>query len=207
MSNPDMKGYYFITDTNLTKAGNIEDVKKALIAGVKFIQYRNKSGNTREIYNEAKIIKILCREYGAYLIINDRIDIALAVDADGVHIGQKDLPISVVRILLGVNKIIGVTVSTINEATDAEKNNADYLGVSPIFSTSTKKDAGIPIGIELLNQIDKNSSLPIVAIGGITLENTASVISNGADMICALSAVLQKDDIIEEINKFQRMFK
>jgi len=140
-------------------------------------------------------------------IINDRVDIALAVDADGVHIGNDDMPYGVSRKLLGKKKIIGVTVHNVKEAVKAQKMGADYLGVSPIFSTGTKKDAGLPVGVELIKKIKRSVSIPIIAIGGINLSNAPRVIEAGANGLCAISAVVTKQNVKQEIEKFQELFR
>jgi thiamine-phosphate pyrophosphorylase len=201
-----MRGYYFITDSTYSAAGMASDVENAVAAGVKIIQYRNKAAQTRILYNEALSIRNLCTKSGAKLIINDRIDIALAVDADGVHIGREDMPYSEARRLLGKDKIIGVTVHTLEEALIAQDLGADYLGVSPIFATATKLDAGTPCGVEGLRAIRKASRLPIAAIGGIDLSNVGIVIEAGADMVCAISAVVTRPDVAAQIRKFQKEF-
>jgi thiamine-phosphate pyrophosphorylase len=198
-----MKGYYFITDPVCSIAGVMSDVEKAISAGVKIIQYRNKTAQTRTLYEEALQIKKMCAGSGCLLIINDRIDIALAVDADGVHIGQEDMPYQEARQLLR-DKIIGVTVHDLDEALLAEEWGADYLGVSPIFSTATKSDAGVPCGLETLKAIRGACKLPIAAIGGIDLSNARFVIEAGADMVCAISAVVAKADVTVEIKRFQK---
>src|SRR5664280_2108847 len=195
-----MKGYYFITDTELSVAGAISDTAKALSAGATIVQYRQKSGSSAAQYAEALQLKNLCRN--AMFLVNDRIDIALAVDADGVHIGRDDLPLPVVRRLLKSEKVIGVTVRNLEEAVHAAKEGADYLGVGPIFATATKGDAGRPIGIDLLRQIREACKLPLVAIGGITIANAREVIAVGADMICAISAVVTAPDIEEAVWAF-----
>ena len=201
-----MKGFYFITDSTLSLKGIVPDVEKAVAAGVKIIQYRNKAPETHVVYDEAWHMKTVCMGSGCRLIINDRVDIALAVDADGVHIGQEDLPYQEARKLLGKNKIIGVTVHTIDEAITTERLGADYLGVSPIFATDTKPDAGKPCGIAMLKEIRSACRIPIAAIGGINLVNVRQVIEAGADMVCAISAVAAKPDVAAEIRKFQKEF-
>ena len=200
-----MKGYYFITDSRLSKAGNISDIQTALDAGARMVQYRNKTGNALEMYKEALIITKMCEHIP--FIINDRIDIALAVDADGVHIGQDDLPIDVVRRLIGLGKLIGVTVHNVQEAIEAKSNDADYLAVAPVYPTNTKANIKEPVGPELIKEIKKACRIPVIAIGGINLDNAPDVIKAGADMVCAISAVLNSDDIKSEIGKFQRLFE
>jgi thiamine-phosphate pyrophosphorylase len=138
--------------------------------------------------------------------VNDRIDIALAVGAGGVHIGGEDMPYREARRLLGKDRIIGVTVHNAEEAREAEAWGADYLGVSPVFATGTKADAGAPCGTGTLAAIRRSCRVPLVAIGGIDLSNADDVIAAGADMVCAISAVVTKPDVEAEIIKFQRKF-
>lgn len=202
-----MRGYYFITDSSLSLTGNIADVMNAVSAEVDIVQYREKALDTGALYSEALLLAELCRGTETKFIVNDRIDIALAVDADGVHIGQSDMPYNAARRILGVQKIIGVTVHNVEEAVNAEKEGADYLGVSPVFSTSTKSDAGAPGGLELVTAVRRVCKLPIVAIGGIDLSNAVDVIAAGADMVCAISAVITKPDVAAEIRKFQGIFQ
>ena len=199
-----MKGFYFITDANLSLAGSKSDVRAAAKAGASIIQYRRKECTTAFLYKEAMELKALCG--AAKFIINDRIDIALAVDADGVHVGRDDLPVKVVRNLLGQDKIIGVTVRDPEEAVKAEKEGADYLGVGPVYYTSTKKDAGSPAGIQLIEHVQNICRLPVVAIGGITLENAGEVIKAGADMICAVRATVAEPDVEKAVSEFQKLF-
>jgi len=199
-----LKGYYFITDASLSRAGNASDVRSAVSAGVKVIQYRNKCSNTKEMYEEALKLKSICK--GAHFLINDRVDIALGINADGVHIGGEDLPYKVARKLLGRKKIIGITVKSVNEARQAQRLGADYIGVSPIFATNTKKDAGKPAGITLIEKIKDVVSIPVIAIGGINLSNAKEVISAGADGLCAISAVVTKPNVKKEIKMFQALF-
>ncbi len=200
-----MKGYYFITDSALSRAGNVSDVEQAESCGVEVVQYRNKNAETMEMYKEALRLREICRS--AALLINDRIDIALAVNADGVHLGQSDMPYRAARKMLGPGKIIGITVHNLAEALEAEGQGADYLGVSPIFSTKTKSDAGKPAGIALIEEIREKVEIPLIAIGGINLANAPEVVRAGADGVCAISAVVAKENVSEEIRKFQELFK
>ncbi len=200
-----MKGYYFITDAGLSRAGNLSDVQEAVAAGVSLVQYRAKDESLRAMLAEALELKKLCR--GTRFVVNDRVDVALAVDADGVHLGQDDLPGDAARRLLGPGKIIGITVSSLEEALAAARHGADYLGVSPIFPTGTKPDAGAPTGLALLRDIRKALSLPLAAIGGLTLKNCPEVIAAGVDLVCAISAVVTQADVRGEIEKFQRLFR
>lgn len=202
--NPDRKhsllkkiDFYLVTDSGLSKKGTLSDVKEAVEAGCKIVQYREKNLSTREMIREAAEIKRICSDKAIFLV-NDRIDVALAVDADGVHIGQDDMPIETARRLLGECKIIGLTVHNADEAIEAEKKEADYVGLSPIFDTATKKDAGDGIGPDKIREIKNAINIPIVAIGGINKENCKSVIRNGADSLVAISAVVCSDDVKSE---------
>jgi thiamine-phosphate pyrophosphorylase len=199
-----MKGYYFVTDTKLSRAGNVSDVQNAVAAGVQVVQYRRKAASTAELFAEAVVLRKLCHR--TLFLVNDRVDIALAVQADGVHLGQEDLPLTAARKLLGREKIIGLTVHSLDEARQAEAAGADYLGISPIFTTQTKADAGRPAGIQLIRQIKRAVKIPLVAIGGINLANAPEVVQAGADGLCAISAVVSREDVRGEIEKFQRIF-
>lgn len=200
-----MRGYYFITEARLSRAGNVSDVASAVAAGVRVVQYREKQGRTRDLVAEARQMRELCRH--TLFLVNDRVDVALEVGADGVHLGQEDLPCPEARQILGPGKIIGVTVRTVAEALAGQAGGADYLGVSPIFATATKDDAGAPTGVALLAEIRRRVSLPLIAIGGITLANAPEVIRAGADGVGAISAVVTRADVRAEIEKFQRLFR
>lgn len=201
-----LRKYYFITDRDLSQKGNREDVKSALSAGVCAIQYRNKINDIEVMVEEAKEIKKLCDQTSVPFIVNDALDVALVVDADGIHIGQGDVAYKAAREALGSDKMIGVSVSTLEQALLAKEAGADYLGVGPIFETATKLDAGTPCGIHLIREIKKVCHLPLIAIGGITLENAKSVIEAGADSVCAISAVIGKENVEKEIQKFNVLF-
>ena len=196
---------YFITDSNLTKKTILEDVKSAIRAGVKIIQYREKGESTGDMIKEAKATGELCKKNNVLFIINDRVDIVLAVDADGVHLGNKDMTYSIARKILGSKKIIGLTVHNIREAVEAERIGADYVGVSPIFETKTKLDAGRPAGLKLIKDIKKAIKIPFVAIGGINENNLGSVIEAGARSIAAISAIVTKDNVEKECKKFREV--
>jgi thiamine-phosphate pyrophosphorylase len=199
-----MKGYYFITDARLSRAGNVKDVEQALAAGVRVVQHRDKETDLAAMIEEARRLRHLCQE--ALFLVNDRVEVALAVGADGVHLGQEDLHYREARRLLGEKKIIGITVNTPEQALEAARLGADYLGVSPIFATRTKPDAGEPAGLSLLREIRRRVRLPLIAIGGITLDNAPSVIEAGADGVCAISAVVTRPDVRGAIEEFQGLF-
>jgi thiamine-phosphate pyrophosphorylase len=200
-----ISGYYFVTDSGLSIAGDEDDVRSAVRAGAGIIQYRDKEAGGMEMLERAKRLRSLCG--GALFIVNDRVDVALACGAGGVHLGQDDLPCETARKILGKRAVIGVTVHSAAEARKALSDGADYLGVSPIFATGTKKDAGPAAGVKLVEEIRVFSPVPIVAIGGINLENAQSVIRAGADAVCAISCVVTKIDVEAEVRKFQALFQ
>jgi thiamine-phosphate pyrophosphorylase len=203
----ELKGYYFITDSKLSRAGNESDVLSAVSCGVEVVQYRNKNAQTLQMYEEALVLKEICLDGDCLFLINDRLDIALAVEADGVHVGQTDMPCLQARRLLGPEKVIGVTVHNLAESVQAEGEGADYLGVSPIFQTATKPDAGKPAGIKLIEEIRDHVNIPLVAIGGINHSNASQVIGAGADALCAISSVVARVNVSGEIKRFQEKFK
>jgi thiamine-phosphate pyrophosphorylase len=200
-----LKGYYFITGSDLSRHGDLSDVRAAVGAGVSVVQYRDKDADSAAMYRKAHALKRLCK--GAMFLVNDRIDIALAVNADGVHLGQHDFPLAVARKLLGKKKVIGVSVSTVSQAARAVREGADYLGVGPIYATSTKTDAHRPVGVDLIRKIKARFDLPVVVIGGISVDNAPQVIAAGADALCAISAVVTKRDVASSIRAFRDLFK
>ncbi len=193
--------FYLVTDSELSKKGTLFDVKEAVESGCRIVQYREKNKSTQEMVHEASEIKRICSDRAIFLV-NDRIDVALAVDADGIHIGQDDMPIDIARELLGSDKIIGLSVHDRDEAVQAEKKGADYVGLGPVFDTSTKKDAGKGVGPSRIREVKAAITVPVVAIGGINKENCSSVIENGADSLVAISAVICSDDVKKETKLF-----
>jgi thiamine-phosphate pyrophosphorylase len=189
---------YVITDRELSKGRPLEEVVNvALEGGATVIQLREKKLTDREIFIMGMKIKPLIQKADACFIINDRIDLALALDADGVHLGQSDLPLNIARKLMGEKKIIGISVKTIEEAQEAEAQRANYLGVGSIYPTKTKKDTGPIVGPQRISQIRKAVNLPIVGIGGIQLHNIKEVIKAGAVGIAVVSAVMGAPDMAE----------
>ncbi len=169
----------------------------ALDGGATVIQLRDKKASTRTLVEEGLALRALTRERGALLIVNDRIDVALAVEADGAHVGQDDdMPIALARKLLGPDRILGVSAGNLEDATTAVAGGADYLGVGPIYATNTKADAGQPIGLALLSELVRRYSIPLVAIGGIQAENAATVVQSGATGIAVISAVVSTEDVV-----------
>lgn len=164
-------------------------VQTALEAGIRWVQYRRKDCSRRILYNEARKLRDQTARFNALLIINDYVDIALFAGADGVHVGQDDLPIGEVRKVLG-DKIVGVSTHSLREAVDAERGGADYIGFGPIFHTATK-DAGIPKGPAAVAEIKGAISIPVIAIGGITPGNVAEVFRSGADGVAVSSGIFR----------------
>jgi len=189
-----IKGLYFVTDSRLTRQGILKDAKQVIEAGCRLIQYREKNKSSREMLEEAKQLASLCKSKGALFIVNDRLDIAQAVDADGVHLGQSDLPIDLARKILGKEKIVGTSNHSVEEAKRSEEAGADYISVGPVFYTNTKKDAGPPVGLNLLKQIRAITRLPIVGIGGVNEENLEQVLRAGADSVAIISAIVSSND-------------
>lgn len=200
---------YLVTDRNLTLARELLYViEEAILGGVTIVQLREKDSLTRDFYQLAKQVAEMTKKYQVPLIINDRLDIALAVNAEGLHIGQSDLPYHVARKILGPDAIIGLSVESIQDAEDAESLDVDYLGISPVFSTNTKTDIAQPLGLEGIKAIRKFSQHKLVAIGGINKSNTKEIISAGADGIAVVSAICSaqsprnaSNQLIEEILK------
>lgn len=186
----------YVTDDRITEDIQFLDILEAsLKGGATIIQLREKSMSTMLFYKRAVAAKQLCDKYLIPLIINDRVDIAMAVNAAGVHIGQKDMPVSVTRELLGGNKIIGWSVSNLEQAIEANQLEVDYIGLSPLFATNTKtQDLDSPLGITGLKKMKELSNKPIICIGGVNADNAASVMENGSDGIAVVSAISQADN-------------
>ena len=190
-------GVYFITSSEFGWTHE-ELAKMALEAGVRIIQFREKNMSTKRMFEIARRLRKMTDEYGATFIVNDRVDLALAVGADGVHVGQDDLPAEVVREIF--DGIIGVSAHTVDEAKRAERF-ADYLGVGPVFGTKTKKDAKEPIGVEGLREIVLSVSIPVVAIGGINRNNVLEVLKAGVAGVAVISAIAGAKDPKEEAKR------
>ncbi|EPY2273571.1 thiamine phosphate synthase [Clostridium sporogenes] len=187
---------YLITDRRFLEGRELKKVvEDAILGGVTIVQVREKDVSTREFYNVAKEVKEVTDYYKVPIIINDRLDIAQAIDAHGVHLGQKDMHLNIARRILGKDKIIGISVGNVKEALEAENNGADYLGIGTIFPTGSKKDVDAIIGIDGLSKIKNNISIPSVAIGGINKTNFKDVLNTGIEGISVISAILDEDDI------------
>ena len=180
-----------ITDESLCP---VTIAELALKGGAAMIQIRHKSASGSQLFSWAVEIRNQCQKYQALFIINDRVDIAMASKADGVHLGQQDMPATAARKLLGKERIIGVSASSFEEALQAEKEGANYIGFGHIYPTFSKEKGFPPLGTEALQKTAAFISLPIIAIGGVSLENTATLISCGATGVAVISAVSRADD-------------
>ncbi len=202
-----MHGLYVITHAeNPAGYTHYQLAKMALKGGAQFIQLRDKKMEARELMKIGIEIRQLCEHYGARLIINDRIDLAYATDAHGVHLGQQDLPISVARNILGEQKIIGGSASTIKEAQALEAGGADYIGFGHIYNSTTKQKSYAPRGIETLRQVVREVSLPVFAIGGITMEDAGEVAKTGVAGLAVSSAVYSVSEPIDAAIKLASLF-
>lgn len=200
------KGIYGITGDNFSNGrSNYFCVEEMIKGGIKIVQYRAKTKDTREKVKEAREIRELCRKNGVIFIVNDNVDIALLVDADGVHIGQEDMHPDDVRKLIGDNKIIGLSTHSEKQGVEAYKNpNVDYIGVGPIFPTTTKDTT--PVGLGYLEYAVKNLDLPFVAIGGIKAHNIDAIIAKGAQRVCLVSEIVGADSISDMARNLQEKF-
>lgn len=190
-----MQGLYLVTDRTLCGDRLLEDlVRQALEGGAVYVQLREKYVSTRVFVEEAQKIKALTAQYRVPLIINDRLDVALAVKAEGVHIGQDDMPYAIARRLMGLRAIIGLSVENWDDVVKAQELDVDYLGVSPIFETPTKTDTKGSWGLEGLTRIKSYSRHPLVAIGGLNASNAEDTLKAGADCIAVVSAICAAPD-------------
>lgn len=195
---------YAVTDRHwLNGATLYSQVEKALKGGVTFVQLREKSLDESAFFQEAVELKKLCKEYKVPFVINDNVEIALKMGADGVHVGQSDMEAGDVRAKLGPDKIIGVSANTVEQALLAEKRGADYLGVGAVFLTGSKDDAD-DVSIETLKNICEAVSIPVVAIGGISKHNVAELAGSGIDGIAVISAIFAQEDIEAAANDLRK---
>jgi len=186
---------HVLTDITLqSRFTHVELTRQAIAGGADTIQFRQKSGSTREMIDIARRMKSLCEKADVSFIVNDRLDVALAAEADGVHLGQDDFPLPLARKLMGPDKIIGGSASDMEEARICLSEGADYVGFGPVFPTTSKDDAGPVSGIDRLKEIVENIPLPIIVIGGVSAENTPAVMRAGAAGIAVISAVCCQED-------------
>jgi thiamine-phosphate pyrophosphorylase len=194
-----------ITDVRLARGhDHVAIAEAALAGGADMIQLRDKTGRLRDLLPQAQTIQALCRARGAVFIVNDRVDLALAADADGAHVGQEDLPAASARRLLGPGRLMGVSTHSLAQAEAAQQVGADYIGFGPMFATGTKDTGYTPRGLKALHEIRRAVSLPILVIGGISLENVSLVIEAGATAPAVISAVVAAPDIAAAAAAFRQ---
>ncbi len=197
---------YLVTDQDLMSTPTLEQaVEEAIAGGCTLVQLREKKTSSLDFYNTAVAIKRITDDHGVPLIINDRVDIALAVEAAGVHIGQEDLPASIVRKIIGPGKILGLSVSSLKEAMKARLEGADYLGVGAMFATGTKTEAKL-VTMEELKRIKASVDLPCVVIGGINETSIPLFEHTGIDGIAVVSALIAKKDILSAAGNLKKLF-
>ena len=197
---------YLVTDRrNKTDEEFLNIIEEAIKGGTTIVQLREKTASTKEFYDLALRVKEITSRYGVPLLINDRIDIALAVDSEGVHIGQDDMPADIAREIIGEDKILGVSASTVEEAKKAEKDSADYIGSGAVFPTATKDDAD-SVSKEELKEIVDSIDIPVVAIGGITVKNANTLKGSGIAGFSVVSAIMSAEDPKEASKKLKEIY-
>ena len=204
MKNLDLS-LYLVTDKSDDVEKFLKTIEEAIKGGVSVVQIREKTADTLDFYNLALKVKEITTKYNIPLIINDRVDDALAIDAEGVHVGQSDMPCDITRALVGHDKIVGVSAATIEEAKKAEKDGADYIGTGAVFPTATKDDAP-KITKKDLKEIVDSINIPVVAIGGITIENASELIDTGISGLSVVSAIMSSDDPKKSSEKLLNIF-
>ena len=205
---PNETDIYALTDSKFARGRSVEEQARALLgAGVKILQYREKHATREVMLEECRLLARLCREAGACFIVNDHIDLAMAVDADGVHVGQGDMPMAEVRRLVGPEKIIGLSTHSPAQAEKAVRDGADYIGVGPIFATQTKEDVTDPVGFEYLEWVVENCPLPFVAIGGIKEHNVGELVKRGCTCCALVSELVGADDIAAKVAAVREAMK
>ena len=198
---------YLVTDRSLMSSATIEEsVEKAILGGCTLVQLREKDISSKEFYETAVSVREVTSRLGVPLIINDRVDIAVAVCADGVHVGQDDLPADVVRRMIGEDKIVGVSASNLTEALAAADAGADYIGVGAMYATGTKTDATIT-SMDELRAIRQAVTLPIVVIGGINKETAVNFYGTGIDGLAVVSAVVSQKDVASAASELKELFR
>ena len=202
-SHGSLSGLYVILDPSVCPDRSLTDVlKEAAKAGARLFQYRNKSASMKEAYAEALLLRKVSLDAGVTFIVNDRCDLALAVDADGVHLGQEDLPLDLARKVMGPDKLIGISTHNPDQVREATAGKPDYLGFGPIFKPGSKQDHDSVVGLEGLRAIRGLTSLPVFAIGGIHIDQAGEVIRAGANGVAIISAILKAPDISHAVKSF-----
>ena len=198
-----LSGLYIILDPSVCPARPLVEVLTAAAeAGAVLFQYRNKSAAMKDAYTEALALRQAAAKAGVLFIVNDRCDLALAVDADGVHLGQEDLPLDLARKVMGPDKLIGISTHNSDQVREATAGKPDYLGFGPIFKPGSKQDHDPVVGLEGLRAMRSLTSLPVFAIGGIQIDQVGEVMRAGADGVAVISAILKAPDISHAVNAF-----
>lgn len=198
-----LAGLYIILDPSVRPGRSLDDIlKEAAGAGATLFQYRNKSASMQEAYAEALVLRRVAAEMGVTFIVNDRCDLALAVDADGVHLGQGDLPYDDARRIMGAGKLVGLSTHNPSQVKEADRLKPDYIGFGPIFKPGSKQDHDPVVGVQGLRQIRSLTSLPVFAIGGITVENVVDVMRAGADGVAVISAIVAAPNVRQAVTDF-----
>lgn len=205
---PKIGQLHVLTDTIVqSRYSHVDLARMAIEGGADTIQFRQKKGTSLELYNNAEAIITLCRDAGVTMIVDDRIDIAFAVDADGVHLGQKDIPIPVARKLLGENKLIGGSATDFDELKKVIDSGADYVGFGPVFGTMSKENPGKPKGIDFMKKVVERTSIPVVAIGGIKPPHVEPLLSIGIQGVAVISAICCEPDPEAATREFMNIIK
>ena len=198
-----LSGLYVILDPSVCPDRSLTDVlKEAATAGARLFQYRNKSASMKEAYADALVLRKVALDAGVTFIVNDRCDLALAVDADGVHLGQGDLPLDLARKVMGPEKLIGISTHNPDQVREATAGKPDYLGFGPIFKPGSKQDHDPVVGLEGLRAMRRLTPLPVFAIGGIQIDQAGEVMRAGANGVAVISAILKAPDISHAVNAF-----
>ncbi|HEY8579662.1 MAG TPA: thiamine phosphate synthase [Beijerinckiaceae bacterium] len=207
--NPDASAYRLclVTDRALAGGRPLVDVVAAAVAGgVTMVQLREKTATTRAFLEEARALKALLAPLGVPLVVNDRVDIALAVDADGVHVGQTDMPVEQVRALIGPGKLIGLSITNAEQMRREDSSRADYVGVGPLYLQQTKADASTPLGVDGFRALRALTTRPVMAIGGLKADNSAPVLAAGADGLAVVSGIVSAEDPRAAAARFAALF-
>ncbi len=193
---------YLVTDPTLSNGRTeLEVVRAAAAGGIRLIQYRDKLAGKRLYLEKARALAALCRELGIDLLLNDHVDIAALVDCAGIHLGQEDLPTAEAKLLLGPTKIVGRSTHDLQQATAAIREGADYINIGPVFATNTKATPVRPVGLDMVREIARISTVPVTTMGGIGMDNAADVVRAGADRVAVVTAITQAPDISEAARK------
>ena len=202
---PGQTDLYALTDEGLSRGRSLEEVARALLgAGIRILQYREKRKKDGEKLEQCRLLRRITREYDACFIIDDHVDIAMLCEADGVHVGQEDIPLADVRALVGSSMCIGVSTHAPEQALAAVQGGADYIGVGPVYATQTKEDVCAPVGLNYVDWVSSHISLPFVCIGGIKAHNIHEVVTHGGTCCALVSEFVSADDIAQAVEKVRR---